>query len=211
MPRSITRRRITTITATAVATALAVSALLAAPATQPAGPDPLPPQTTAPARSPKANLVPVPYRPVLPPAVVSRDPRMVPADRSHRLHAEAAIDLPPLADSSSPLPGEPALPAGPAIRITSDDPAALPVDTIAALPDTGRPSLQTDPTTGLTESGALMVKPPPRKTPPPAQWLSIPDPAHQVGYVPTPVAAAEDAPVMTLDRPGPTTLPVSGK
>jgi hypothetical protein len=183
-----------------------------APATQPATTgNLLPPLVTAPAPSRKANVVAVPYRPVLPQAVVSHDPRLMPADASHPLHARPAVDLPPLASSSAPLPAEPQLPVGPPPRIPEADTSAIPVATIAAKPDLGRATLRSDPTSALAPSGALLLTAPPRTISPPAQLLIIPDPAHQPGHIPTPKPAEEDPPAPSLDRPGPTTLPVTGK
>jgi hypothetical protein len=179
-------------------------AMAAAPATQPAN---LPPSVTSPIPAAKSTLVPAPYRPWLPPARLSREPRIAPSDRQHALHPRRALDLPPLAESPAALPAAPQLEVGPPIHIVSVDPSALPVATIAAKADAGTPVLATDPTLDLAPSGALTVSPPPRQLSPAALVLPIPDPAHQAGAIPLAPPEQEAAPVTTLDRPGPTTLP----
>ena len=205
-------KRITVIVAMTIATAVAVSAIHAVtPATQPATADLLPPLATSPLPSAKATVVPVPYRPIMPPAMVSHAPRLLALDAPHPLRATPAIDVPPLAASTSALPAAAKLPAGPPIRSSSADVSAVPVGTIAEKPDTGRSTLRTDPSAGMVQSGALIVSPPSRTTSAAAQLLAIPDPSHQPGFIPTPAPASEDPPAASIDRPGPTTLLVTGK
>jgi hypothetical protein len=181
--------------------------IAAAPATRPAQRVDLP-SAASPATSAKSTIVPIPYRPWLPPARTPGLPRVAPSDGQHALRPRPALDIPPLAESSGDLPSEPQLQVVPPVRIAARDPADLPVATIAAKADGGNPTLATDPTLDLAPPGALVLSPPPRMTQPAPLLLPIPDPSHQSGAVPASQPATENAPLTTFDPPGPTTLPV---
>jgi hypothetical protein len=180
--------------------------IAAGPATQPAN---LPPTVTAPLVLPKSTVAPVPYRPVLPPARAPHEPRVARSDGQHALRSRPAVDVPPLADSSTDLPAAPTLDAGPPVRVIASDPSALPVATIAARPDNGSATFATDLTLELATPGALVFFAPPRIIPPPPLLLPIPDPSHQAGAIATAPQADDGAPASNLERPAPTTLPVT--
>jgi hypothetical protein len=168
----------------------------------------LPPLITSPKDSSKPTAVAVPYRPYLPPATVGHEPRALASDGLRKVHADRALDVPPLAEAGGSVPQEPTLAVGAPIHIDFVDPAAPPVATIAAKPDTAQTTLQTDPTAGMAPAGALLVFPPARTSPPPPLLLPIPNPTHQIGSIPANRPAVEDPPVAHIDPPGPTTLPV---
>lgn len=186
---------------------LLVGGMAAAPATQPALRVNLPP-AAAPAPASKSTIVPVPYRPWLPPARTPAAPRLAKSDGQHALRPRPALDVPPLAEAPGELPSAPELPVGPPIHLPSRDPAELPVATIAARADGGNPTLATDPTLDLALPGALLFSPPPRVAQPPTLLLPIPDPSHQSGAIPANQPATEDAPLTTLDPPGQITFAV---
>ncbi|MDB5334332.1 MAG: hypothetical protein JWP03_5483 [Phycisphaerales bacterium] len=180
---------------------------VAAPPSAQAAPDTvLPPMATAPQPSPRASAVPVPYRPWLDPARSNAEPRMLPKDGLHPLRARAALDVPPVAQSSAGLPASVLLPAAPPVRIATPSSGDAPVSVVAK-PDTGRPTLVTDDTLDLAPPGALELTPPPRSASAPFLLLAIPDPTRQAGAVPAPRTTKEDAPVPSFDRPTRPTLP----
>ena len=138
-----------------VTAALAAIALLApmdragnnVPASQPSA-DPLPALATSPERGTSSTAVPIPYRPYMPPAIASHDPRTLPhRDGQHPLKPGRSIDFPSLPQTSlENLPASAHLAVGPAVHLASVSSADIPVDSIAAHPDTARTTLQTDPT-----------------------------------------------------------------
>ncbi len=183
-------------------------ALVAAPTTQPHDSANLPPTVTSPEPSAKPTIVAVPYRPYMPPARVTKEPRMLAADGQHSLKARRALDLPPVAQYAVDVPAEPQLAAGPAIQIVIPTSATIPVATLAASADTGRATLATDPTGTMAPASALAFTAPPRATSPAPLLVSIPDPTRQPGALPAPAPTAEDSPVRSLDRPPVPSLPV---
>ena len=209
-----TRFRLFAVAISATAAAIvahgltAAGAPSAAPTTRPVLVNLLPPMVISPRPSPKATVAPVPYRSYMPPATVAHDPRILPADGLRPVHAQPALDVPPLAQGGLMLPAEAELPVGPPVRLAVVDSASMPVATIAAKPDLGTAKLTTDPTEGRAPAGALSHTPPPRTNVPPALLLPIPDPSHQAGFIAPNRPATEGAPAADIDRPGPTTLPV---
>jgi hypothetical protein len=181
---------------------LVADAICADPPAAPISPPAiLPPLTTAPLPTTRPTIVAVPYRPWLPPAHSEREPRMLPGDKLHALHARPAIDLPPVAEASADLPAETKIAVEPAIRLVSPDPAAPPVATIAAHEDSGKPTVETDPTVNLSPPGALTATPPPRRASAPLLLLAIPDPSKLPGEIATPAPQREDAPASSFDVP----------
>ena len=129
---------------------------------------------------------------------------MLPSDKKHkRLRVRPAIDLPPVADARGDLPAEATMIVEPPIRLVSPNPAIPPVATIAAREDTGKPTMQTDPTEEIwAPPGTLVVSPPPRTVPGALLLLlAIPDPSRLPGEIATPAPAQEDAPAASFDLP----------
>src|SRR5947208_718539 len=97
----------------AIGCGLGLLCMSAAPATQPTSVKTLPPMATAPESSSSATIAPMTYRPVLPPARASREPRMLLKDVQHPLRNRPAVDVPFAMQASAELPSVTLLQVGP--------------------------------------------------------------------------------------------------
>lgn len=167
----------------------------------------VPPATAAPVASASAGLLPMPHRPYLPPAVVTREPAP-PSTRLYALRPRPALDVPPLPTVPVALPAPPALPDFPLARVVSPDPAQVPPASVGAQSTPDRPDVIDDPTVNRVAPPALTTTAPPRDAPAPSVAAAAPDAQRPRDAVAPPDDRLEIDPGIALpDPPTQPTLP----